>query len=264
MLRRLQAWFEEASEEMRRALPALFIDDEADQASVDTRGSYQQEEGFDANDPNFEEPAVINRRIRSLLNLFPRRAYVAYTATPFANVLIPHDNYGGVVGDDLYPRDFLIDLPKPRGYFGTEEFFGRFDPASGESVPGLDVLREVPDGEVSQLLGNNEVVTSLESALCAFMLAGAARAQRGRPDAPCTMLVHTTQRIADQTPTRALTESRIRDLKDPSPKPRPPPLPTSLHTSAEACFTPPTNEATTLNRGGETTIPPKGEKTGKG
>lgn len=214
VLRRLQAWFEEASEDMRRGLPALFIDDEADQASVDTKGSYQQEEGFDPNDPNFEEPAVINRRIRSLLNLFPRRAYVAYTATPFANVLIPHDNYGGAVGDDLYPRDFLIDLPKPRGYFGTEEFFGRFDPASGESVPGLDVLRDVPDGEVSQLLGNNEVVPSLEEALCAFMLAGAARAQRGKADAPCTMLVHTTQRIADQSPTRDLIEGRFNELKD--------------------------------------------------
>lgn len=214
VLRRLKAWFEEASEEIRRGLPALFIDDEADQASVDTRGSYQQEEGFDPNDPNFDEPAVINRRIREMLNLFPRRAYIAYTATPFANVLIPHDNYGGATGDDLYPRDFLIDLPKPRGYFGTEEFFGRFDPASGESVSGLDVLRDVPDAEVAQLLGNNELTPSLEEALYAFMLAGAARAHRGKPDAPCTMLVHTTQRIADQTPTRALIESRFNELKD--------------------------------------------------
>lgn len=214
VLRRLQAWFEEASEEMRRGLPALFIDDEADQASVDTRGSYQQEEGFDPNDPNFEEPAVINRLIRGLLNLFPRRAYIAYTATPFANVLIPHDNYGGAAGDDLYPRDFLIDLPKPRGYFGTEEFFGRFDPASGESVAGLDVLRDVPDAEVAQLLGNNELPPSLEEALLAFMLAGAARAQRGKPDAPCTMLVHTTQRIADQSPTHDLIERRFEELRD--------------------------------------------------
>jgi hypothetical protein len=214
VLKRLQAWFEEASEDMRRALPALFIDDEADQASVDTKGSYQQEEGFDANDPDFDEPAVINRRIRSLLNLFPRRVYIAYTATPFANVLIPHDNYGGSVGDDLYPRDFIVDLPKPREYFGTEEFFGRLDPESGEEVPGLDVLRDVPDSEVAQLIGNNELVPSLEEALCAFLLSGAARAQRGKAGAPCTMLVHTTQRIADQTPTRQLIESRFNELKD--------------------------------------------------
>lgn len=214
VLRRLKAWFEEASEDMRKGLPALFIDDEADQASVDTRGSYQQEDGFDPNDPNFEEPAVINRLIRGLLNLFPRRAYIAYTATPFANVLIPHDNFGGLAGDDLYPRDFLIDLPKPRGYFGTEEFFGRFDPASGESVPGLDILRDVPDAEVQQLLVNNELTPSLEESLQAFMLAGAARAHRGQADAPCTMLVHTTQRIAGQTPTRDLIEARFGELKD--------------------------------------------------
>jgi hypothetical protein len=214
VLRRLRAWFEEASEEMRRGLPALFIDDEADQASVDTKGSYQQEDGFDTNDPSFEEPAVINRLIRGLLNLFPRRAYIAYTATPFANVLIPHDNYGGAAGDDLYPRDFLIDLPKPRGYFGTEEFFGRFDSGSGESVSGLDVLRDVPDAEVVQLLSNNDLTPSLEEALYAFILAGAARAYRGKAEAPCTMLVHTTQRIADQTPTRDLIESRFNELKD--------------------------------------------------
>ena len=214
VLRRLKAWFEEASEEMRRGLPALFIDDEADQASVDTKGSYQQEDGFNENDPNFDEPAVINRLVRGLLNLFPKRAYIAYTATPFANVLIPHDNYGGAAGDDLYPRDFLIDLPKPRGYFGTEEFFGRFDPASGESVPGMDVLRDVPDAEVSQLVVNNELTPSLEEALHAFVLAGAARAQRGKPQAPCTMLVHTTQRIADQTPTRDLIESQVQEFKD--------------------------------------------------
>lgn len=214
VLRRLKAWFEEASEELRRGLPALFIDDEADQASVDTRGSYQHEDDFNPTDPSYEEPAVINRLIRGLLNLFPRRAYIAYTATPFANVLIPHDNYGGSAGDDLYPRDFLVDLPKPRGYFGTEEFFGRFDPASGESVPGLDVLRSVPDPEVVQLLSNNELTPSLEEALHAYMLAGASRAQRGEPESPCTMLVHTTQRIADQTPTRDLIERRFNELKD--------------------------------------------------
>lgn len=214
VLRRLKAWFEAASEDMRRGLPALFIDDEADQASVDTRGSYQQEENFDENDPNYEQPAVINRLIRELLSLFPKRAYVAYTATPFANILIPHDTYDGNAGEDLYPRDFLIDLPKPRGYFGTEEFFGRFDPASGESVQGLDVLRDVPDSEVAQLLGNNELPPTLDQALLSFVLGGATRAQRGKAGAPCTMLVHTTQRIADQRPTRDLIEQRYRELKD--------------------------------------------------
>jgi DNA mismatch endonuclease Vsr len=48
------------------------------------------------------------------------------------------------VPNDLYPKDFIIDLPKPPGYFGAEEFFGRMDSAVGGAVGGVDVIRE-PD-----------------------------------------------------------------------------------------------------------------------
>ena len=214
VLRRLKAWFMSASDDIRKELPALFIDDESDQASVDTRGSYQSEEAFDPDDPDYEPPAVINGLIRELVQIFSRRAYVAYTATPFANILIPHDTYDGKAGEDLYPKDFFIDLPKPAGYFGTEEFFGRFDPATEESIQGLDVLRNVPDEQVLALMQNNEVTATLEEALNAFFLGGAARALRGKPDAPCTMLVHTSQRIAEQGPTKILIEARFREIRD--------------------------------------------------
>ncbi len=214
VLRRLKAWFQSASEDIRKELPALFIDDEADQASVDVRGSYQQVEGYDPANPDYEPPAVINGLIRELVATFSRRAYVAYTATPFANILIPHDTYDAKAGEDLYPKDFLIDLPKPRGYFGTEEFFGRFDPSNDETVQGLDVLRTVPDEQVMALVQNNELTPTVEEALNAFVLGGAARALRGKPDAPCTMLVHTSHRIADQGPTKLLVERRFREIKD--------------------------------------------------
>ena len=214
VLRRLRAWFMSASDDIRKTLPALFIDDEADQASVDTRGSHQNEDAYDPEDPDYEPPAVINGLIRELVQIFSRRAYVAYTATPFANILIPHDTYDGKAGEDLYPKDFFIDLPKPAGYFGTEEFFGRFDPTTDESVEGLDVLRNVPDEQVLALTQNNEVTASLEEALNSFFLGGAARASRGKPDAPCTMLVHTSQRIAEQGPTKTLIEARFREIRD--------------------------------------------------
>lgn len=214
VLRRLRTWFLSSTEDVRRNLPALFIDDEADQASVDTRGSYQTEGAFDPADPDYEPPAVINGLIRELLQVFSRTAYVAYTATPFANILIPHDTYAGKAGDDLYPKDFFIDLPKPAGYFGTEEFFGRFDPATDEEVNGLNVLRRVPDEQVAALMQNNELVPSLEQAMVAFALGGAARAVRGKGNEPCTMLVHTSQRIAEQGPTKQLVEQRFRELRD--------------------------------------------------
>ncbi|MCI3987659.1 hypothetical protein MMJ63_24045, partial [Bacillus vallismortis] len=56
-------------------VPVLIIDDEADQASVDT------------SNPNKEEnPKTINKLIREILELFRKKSYVGYTATPFANL----------------------------------------------------------------------------------------------------------------------------------------------------------------------------------
>ncbi|NGY94075.1 hypothetical protein F3K44_33150 [Bacillus megaterium] len=93
-----------------RDVPVLVIDDEADQASVDTADSN-------------EEPKTINRLIRRLLNQFRRKSYVGYTATPFANLLIDSQTKDENVKEDLYPKDFIIALPKPEGYCGPEEYF---------------------------------------------------------------------------------------------------------------------------------------------
>lgn len=214
VLRRLKAWFMSAPTEVRKNLPALFIDDEADQASVDVKASLQTEESYDPEDPEYTPPAVINGLIREIISLFPRRAFIGYTATPFANILIPHEQYDPVAGLDLYPKDFFIDLPKPHGYFGTEEFFGLFDPGNDRRVEGLQVLRPVEPDEISRLVLENERTPSLDEAMCAFVLGGATRALRGAPDAPCTMLIHTSHLTAKQRPLKQLVEERWRELKD--------------------------------------------------
>jgi hypothetical protein len=211
VLRRLLIWLDAAPAHVRSSIPFLLIDDEADLASVDTRGTYQSQD--DPPDPDYEEPSVTNGLIRKLLLKFDRRAYVAYTATPFANVLIPHDTNDPTVGNDLYPKDFIVDLPKPQGYFGAEEFFGRMDSDSGEQHGGLDVVRHVPDDDLASLV-NGQLPPSLEQALVDFMLSGAARAQRGRNDAPATMLIHTSQRILVQSHLRSLVSTRFSDLRD--------------------------------------------------
>jgi hypothetical protein len=214
VLKKLMAWFGDAPAELRRTLPALFVDDEADQASVDRKASLQTEDTFDAEDPDYAPPAVINGLIRQLILLFPRRAFVGYTATPFSNILIPHEQYDPKAGLDLYPKDFFIDLPKPAGYFGTEEFFGRFDPSNDERIEGLQVLRPVDASEIATLINNNELTPSLDEAICAFVLGGAARALRGKPDAPCTMLIHTSHLTARQGPLKQRVDERWRELKD--------------------------------------------------
>ncbi len=66
-------------------LPLLVIDDEADNASVDTKEMVYDENGR----PDEEHsPTAINGLIRRILHSFSHSAYVGYTATPFANIFI--------------------------------------------------------------------------------------------------------------------------------------------------------------------------------
>ena len=135
-LRALKRWLRGARPELLAACPILIIDDEADQASVNTAKPERQ-------------PSTINRLIRDIVNGSPKAAYVGYTATPFANVLIDPQNY-----EDLYPRDFIVDLPRPEFYIGPEAIFGRepvdFDPDEIED-DGHDFIRTVPADELAAL-----------------------------------------------------------------------------------------------------------------
>src|SRR5262249_36228963 len=133
----------------------------------------------------------------------PRIAYVGYTATPFANIFIDPS-----VPQDLYPRDFIVDLPRPADYFGPERLFGR-EPLSeserneGRVLDGLDVIRTVSLDELKDLRPPSkkadragwdpEVTGSLRDALHYFVLATAARWARGHQLKHSSMLVHSTQ-----------------------------------------------------------------------
>jgi hypothetical protein len=210
VLRWLTRWIENRAS---TSLPVLIIDDEADQASINTGGNRQsaQEEVDLAPDdlgdaaPEDElNPSVINGLIRTLVRSFNRVSYVAYTATPFANVLINHQAIDREVFQDLYPRDFIVALPRPNGYTGAERLFGREAlPGEHEGQPGLDVIDLVPDHEADIMAprGNEDVDSydpvvcpSMRAAFLDFVLAAAARVQRSAQDAPATMLIHTHHR----------------------------------------------------------------------
>lgn len=91
-------------------IPALIIDDESDQASVNTINPKRWQAGK-------KNRTTINGLISQLLAMLPRGQYVGYTATPFANVFIdPGD------AQDIFPKDFLISLERPPGYMGAEDF----------------------------------------------------------------------------------------------------------------------------------------------
>ena len=90
--------------------PMLLIDDEADNASINIKYSA-------------DEISTINGQIRELLNLFERSCYVGYTATPFANIFIDPKSDDEMVGQDLFPRDFIVSLEAPSNYFGPSKVF---------------------------------------------------------------------------------------------------------------------------------------------
>jgi hypothetical protein len=211
ILRKLIRWLETAPEQARNAIPVLMIDDEADQASIDTKGTYLSEN--DDVPEDYEEPSVINGLIRQLLNIFQKKTYVAYTATPFANILIPHDSFDPQVRNDLYPKDFIVDLPKPVGYFGAEELFGRRDPNTGEEIGGLDIIRYVPENEYDDLQ-HGLLPASLEQAMIDFVLAGAGKAQRGQSSFPSTMLLHGSQFVIKHREMKDLISQKFSEYRD--------------------------------------------------
>ena len=100
-------------------VPMLLIDDEADNASINTN-----KEDLD--------PTRTNAMIRRILGLFAKSCYVGYTATPFANIFINPDAYGDDVREELFPRDFIHCLDAPTTYFGAEKVF--LDEATSQSI----------------------------------------------------------------------------------------------------------------------------------
>src|SRR5690606_1648579 len=100
VLRRILAWVEgqgqtnpETGEKLVNGIPLLLLDDEADNASVNTRDLE-------------EDPTAINRAIRKILKTFSQSSYIGYTATPFANIFIlPPDEESekSKYGEDLFP-----------------------------------------------------------------------------------------------------------------------------------------------------------------
>lgn len=156
-------------------IPALIIDDESDQASINTlRPSLA----------GSQRRTATNGRIVELLGLLPRAQYVGYTATPYANVFInPAD------AEDLFPKDYVLSLPKPDGYMGPQEFLKSYvdddnDQFSAETHPFIRSVK-----------GADEKEENLLKAIDTYLLAGALKLYREQEDKDLrfrhhTMLVH--------------------------------------------------------------------------
>ena len=91
-------------------IPALVIDDEADNASINIASSKN-------------DVSKINGLIRQINGCFTKSTYIGYTATPFANIFIDPDSWDDACKDDLFPRHFIVGLEPPQNYVGPQRLF---------------------------------------------------------------------------------------------------------------------------------------------
>jgi hypothetical protein len=180
-----------------REVPLLIIDDEADNASIDTNLLAFDEDG---NVVDNHDPTKINALIRKLLYSFEQSAYVGYTATPFANIFIHPNAPNSECGEDLFPRSFIINLPTPSNYIGPSEVFGLdADPTiSLDKVKNLPFIRLIDEEREwvpikhTKALIPIEIPKSLKTAIKAFILSCATRIARGQVAEHNSMLIHVT------------------------------------------------------------------------
>ncbi|WP_266019685.1 Z1 domain-containing protein [Brucella intermedia] len=200
-------------------LPLLVIDDESDHGSVDTGEDVVDEFG----NPDLEhEPKAINRLIRSILHHFSRKAYVGYTATPFANIFIHDRGETQEHGPDLFPAAFITSLAAPSNYVGPGRVFG-----SASSTPDdLPLVRPLSDDEFQLWMpprhkngyrprwqGEDRVPDSLAEAIRSFIYACAVRKLRGQGSKHSSMLIHVTRFTSVQNAVVNQVSEYLRNLK---------------------------------------------------
>lgn len=199
-----------------RGTPLIVIDDEADNASVNTNPIPVDENGQPLDD---YDVSAINGQIRKLLNSFEKSAYIGYTATPFANIFIFPQGETTSHGEDLFPRDFIINLPAPSNYIGPSEIFGLDTEDQEDPQFGFPVIRIIndyrsflPDDHGKEFVPKN-LPESLKLAIKSFILTCAIRNARGEKNNHNSMLVHITRFIAVQDIIHQLIAEEITTLR---------------------------------------------------
>ncbi|HAD34657.1 MAG TPA: endonuclease, partial [Chitinophagaceae bacterium] len=209
VLERLHTWLSAKAETLPdgtkkiRSKSLLLIDDEADNASINTNKD--------------EDTATrINQHIKNILNLCERSGYVGYTATPFANIFIP------IKEDDLFPRDFIINIPAPSNYIGPEKVFGievlEDDNDENDSVLPIvnrvdDYRDSIPNGHKKDDQFPTELPASLKTAIKCFILTCAIRKLRGQEKVHNSMLVHVSRYTRWQKQIKELVENTFNSYR---------------------------------------------------
>lgn len=174
----------------RENVRMLIIDDEADQASINT---------------SQDDRTTINKLILNLINNRDSKSrnisskiqginYIGYTATPYANVL--NESPGK---ESLYPSNFLTSLSTSNEYFGPQQIFGYDDGDSTTYYEGLDIIRNVSDSdvrEISELHDGSDVnlPASLRDSISWF-ICSVGYMRYINYNKPISMLIHTSRNV---------------------------------------------------------------------
>lgn len=197
------------TESDRRNSPVFILDDEADNASVNSHAPE-------------EDPTRINALIKELLGLFPRNSYVGYTATPYANIFI--DPYtvqkGNKIEHDLFPSDFIYSLGRSSNYIGATKLFCKpeeedevIDNKSSDALVSIDEQGFLDEIKKGKYIGT-PIPDSMEEALYAFVLARVIRDVMGQEKEHCSMLIHVSLKTAAHTYIKKAVEEKFEELKE--------------------------------------------------
>jgi hypothetical protein len=200
-------------------VPVLIIDDEADAASVNTA-------------KDIDDIKTINKLIRTLLTIFNQNTFIGYTATPYANLFISQDHNEELtttvknkiykIGEDLFPRDFIINIKAPTNYIGAAKIFGFENPNGTDNEP-LDIFRAIDDFDPPFFRTINKhnkadlpeyLPKSLEKAIKSFILTCAIRRVRGQEKKHNSMLIHVALLVKWIDRVAYLVNDKMREYKN--------------------------------------------------
>ena len=189
--------------------PILVIDDEADNASINTKSEE-------------EDPTTINKKIREILNMFTKSTYVGFTATPFANIFINPETDNDMIGEDLFPRDFIYALDAPSNYIGARTIF----PTTNEEGETVDaehsyMLKRIDDESINKVLPEthksdfvvSQLPNDLYEALYTFMVANVIRDLRKKNTSHRSMLVNVSRFTKVQNQVYEIIDGFVRNVQ---------------------------------------------------
>lgn len=180
VLETLRDWLREQNYGSVISEPLLVIDDEADNASVNTSA-----------DP--DSVTAINKLIREILGMFSRSSYIGYTATPFANIFIDPETKDAMLEDDLFPRHFIKALDPPSNYVGASRVFSEEGNLREKMVREISDYRDILPLSHKKDRKIENLPDSLFEAIRVFYLSRAVRILRGQGEKHCSMMINVSR-----------------------------------------------------------------------